>query len=170
MLMMGSGAMHVLFLYDWLLPEDLIIVRPHHFPALDGIAQCMIVSAAPHTLLFLQVPESWRGSVFESDWLYFLITVNPPILRCIRVATINVLVPVLAGVWPSAQANVLWFVYSVFSSHVDVAWHTLTSLLILTLHYKACLREFAHIAKSGEMLLQIQGGSMQIQGAVAETH
>ena len=37
---------------------------------------------------------------------------------------INVFVPTAAGLLPDAQPWLLWMVYSVFTSHVDIAFHT----------------------------------------------
>ena len=41
-----------------------------------------------------------------------------------QVLTINVLVPCAAGLVPAAQPWLLWMVYSIFTSHVDIAFHT----------------------------------------------
>ena len=41
-----------------------------------------------------------------------------------QVLTINVMVPCAAGLIPAAQPWLLWIVYSVFTSHVDIAFHT----------------------------------------------
>jgi hypothetical protein len=41
-----------------------------------------------------------------------------------QVLTINVLVPTAAGLFPAAQPWLLWAVYSLFTSHVDIAFHT----------------------------------------------
>eukprot|EP01047_Picozoa_sp_COSAG01_P011888 COSAG01_NODE_525_length_15926_cov_28.158021_17_plen_80_part_00 len=59
-LMMASFALHLFGCFDWLNPDDL----------------------SP-------MPARIRLAVFRLDPLYFMVTVNPPILRIVRVITIN---------------------------------------------------------------------------------
>lgn len=51
--------------------------------------------------------------------------------RCGQVLTINVLVPMAAGIYPKAQSWLLWAVYSLFTSHVDIAFHTTVRAVLL---------------------------------------
>ena len=140
MLMMASFALHLWGCYDWFTPGDL----------------------AP-------VPPRLRLQIFRIDAFYFLFTVNPPIFRCVRVLTINVLVPFSAGWWPPAQPTLLWVVYSLFSSHFDVAWHSATALILLVVYYKAMKREHAAIAKQMETIWSIHTTEIAI-GDNAQQH
>lgn len=119
--MMISFSLFIWGCHDWLIPDDL----------------------AP-------LPVTVRRLIFRVDACFFLMTVNPPLLRCVRVRlpraesavwtaavslsalgglcaqvlTINVLVPMAAGIFPAAQPWLLWAVYSLFTSHLDIAFHT----------------------------------------------
>ena len=119
--MMISFSLFIFGCHDWLIPDDL----------------------AP-------LPISIRRVFFQVDACFGLRTVNPPLLRCVRVRrpraesavcrtagslsvlrrwytqvlTINVLVPMAAGIFPAAQPWLLWAVYSLFTSHVDIAFLT----------------------------------------------
>ena len=98
---------------DWLVPEDL---RP--------------------------LPWHLRAAFFRIDALFFLLTVNPPLLRALRVLTINGAcnpaesIQLLTWRWTQCWCRagvccrllwLLWMVYGLFTSHVDIAFHVVRS-------------------------------------------
>jgi hypothetical protein len=77
-------------------------------------------------------------------------------------SAVAVLVPCAAGCWPAAQPPLLWVVYTLFSSHIDIAWHTCTAALLVSVYVRAGRREYANITQQMETIWRIRCNDVQI--------